>query len=110
MDISGVLKHLGIIKNELLIFGTLGQFMTHGSGVYLGQQVEPFQKMAGAGLHVCGVLLLIVFGGFYLFALMKLPGSVQELKFEESTKEALKDHQKALPKRPKKTKPQTQTP
>lgn len=108
MDISGVLKHLGIIKNELLIFGTLGQFMTHGAAVYLGQQVESFQKMAGTGLHVCGVFLLIIFAGFYLFALKNLPGSVQELKFEESTKEALEDHKKALPRRQRKTKPEAQ--
>lgn len=107
METRGILKHLGIIRNELLIFATLSQFMTHGSGAYLDHSSSPFQNYAGVGLHLCGIGIVLIFGVFYVFAILNLPSSAQELKFEESTEEALKDHKKALPKRAKKVKTQT---
>jgi len=94
MENSGILKHLGIIKNELLIFATLGQVMTHGSGAFLDNSTVGFQIFAGVVLHLCGAGILVLFGGFYFFALMRLPSSVQELKFEKSLEEAIEDHEK----------------
>ena len=101
--VSGILKHLGMIRNQLLIFGTLGQLVTHGSGWLLDKQAAQLQQIGGIGLHVLGVVIILAFGGFYLFAVIKgLPSNPQELKFEESTEEAIEDHKKALPKRSKK--------
>jgi|GEM_PF-5251130 len=107
MDLAAILKHLGVFKNPILIFGAFGQITTHGAaGLYLDKG-EWWQQAGGLVMHLIGAVLLIAFGVFYLYALVKLPGSAQELKFEESTKEALKDHAEALPKRRKKVKTQT---
>jgi hypothetical protein len=98
MEITGMLKHLGVIRSQLLIFGTLGQLVTHGSGWLLDRQTAQLQQVGGIGLHVLGVVIIMAFGGFYLFAMVKgLPSNPQELKFEESTVESVKDHCESLP-------------
>ena len=104
MDFSGILKHLGIIKDQLLIFSVLGQAMTHGCGLYLDKQVDHFQKLGGMGLHGFGIAALFVFGGFYVYALKNLPPTVQARKFEESLTEQLKHDATVLPRRVRKTK------
>jgi hypothetical protein len=104
MEIASILKHVGIIKNELLVFGVLGQVVTHGFAAFLDKSAIQFQQYAGAGLHLCGAGMFVLIGGFYFFALLKLPGSAQELKFEKSAQEALKVHSRALHRRGKKAK------
>lgn len=103
MEITPILKHLGVIRNQLLIFGTLGQLVTHGSGWILDKQVGSMQQAGGIGLHVLGVVIILTFGGFYFYATLKgLPSNPQEFKFEESTEEALENHTQALHKPTKK--------
>ena len=99
-DLSGVLNHLGVIKNELLIFTILALVVTNGFGRSLVSSEDQTIRILGGCMHLSTIPMVFGFGSFYAYALMRLPGSTQELKFQESAREAVQTHVDALEKSP----------
>jgi hypothetical protein len=47
-------------------------------------------------MHLSTIPMVFGFGFFYGYALIRLPGSTQEMKFEQSAREALETHTESL--------------
>jgi hypothetical protein len=99
LPVKDVLKHLGIVKNELLIFVLIGVLLLNASAYPLDMMQDPWQKHGGLAMHLCSALMLMLFGAFYCFAIFRLPSSPQELQFEEDAKPIIKEHQRRQTKR-----------
>lgn len=97
-DLSGILNHLGIIKNELLIFTILVIIVTNSFGRSLIGSEDQIIRLLGGCMHLSTIPMVFGFGFFYVYAVVRLPGSTQELKFQESAKEAVQTHEDALEK------------
>jgi hypothetical protein len=93
---ADILKHLGTIKNELLIFTVLAALMTNGFARSLVGSTDRFTSLCGVCMHLSTIPMLIGFGMFYAYASLKLPSSTQELMFENSARKALEAHTEAL--------------
>lgn len=96
MDANPFLKHLGIIKNELLIFTVMAVIITNSFGRSLVGSADRFSTYCGYAMHLSTIPMIFGFGMFYAYALWRLPSSTQELQFEISTKKALESHAGAL--------------
>ena len=93
---SKVLDHLGVIKNELLIFDVLIGSMIGGGGYSLTHTELVWMKVCGVIMYFLMVLVLVGFGTFYAYAILRLPGSAQELIFVSAAQKALAEHKKRV--------------
>jgi hypothetical protein len=92
---KGILNHLGIIKNELLVFAVIVCLILNASAYPLDKPVNPkIQIYGGLAMHLASVLLLFFFGGFYCYAFLKLPGSGQELTFVSNAEKELRRYKR----------------
>lgn len=94
MDIfSEILKKLGPIKNELMVFVIVTAFIIHLVGWQLvNNKEEQWIRICGVAVHGVEVILLVGFTTFYCYALFKLPSSYQELLFSQSAQRTLSAH------------------
>lgn len=93
---SDVLKHLGTIKNELLIFVILVIIISDAFGFALLQTSTDWPaRLCGVFLVGSTVPMVFLFGTFYVYAVLRLPGTQQELVFAEGAQRAIKEHSRA---------------
>lgn len=93
---KGILKHLGIIKNELLIFTILVCLITNGFALTLTRSQVQLVQYSGLFMHFSTLPMIFGFGWFYVYALLKLPSSAQEAVFAVDARKSIKDHKNAL--------------
>src|SRR6266496_3702283 len=93
---KGILKHLGIIKNELLIFTILVCLITNGFGFSLTRSQNQLVQYSGLFMHFSTLPMIFVFGWFYIYALLRLPSSTQEAKFALEASKSIEEHRNAL--------------
>ncbi len=83
--IKDVLQHVGLLKNQILVFVILGCIIL----LFFGSQYFP----AGAWERTaCFLFVILIFAGttaFYLWAAVRLPGSAQEMMFERNAARAI---------------------
>jgi hypothetical protein len=87
--ISGkeILGRLGTLRNELLVFAVIVCLILNASAYPLDRSFDPktpistVQVYGGLAMHMASILVLLLFGGFYCYAFLRLPSSVQELIF-----------------------------
>jgi len=89
-----VLKRVGIVKNELLAFTIIICLILNVFGIILGQHEDHGQKIVGEIMHIASILIVLGFGYVYVYALLKLPGSQQELIFTEEAKKMVAEHKR----------------
>jgi hypothetical protein len=90
-----VLKRVGIVKNELLAFAVIVALILNVFGVSLDVHDDHAQKIAGLIMHLSTIPILLLFGFVYVYALLKLPSSQQELIFTEEAKKMVAQHRRA---------------
>jgi hypothetical protein len=93
---SDILKHLGTIKNELLIFVVLVIIITNSFAYALVKTQDMVPKLCGVGMSASTVLMIFLFGMFYAYAMVRLPGTKQELMFLQGAEKSITAHAKAL--------------
>lgn len=81
MDFQGILKKLGPIKNELLIFTILIGIIITLFAHPLSQSDIQWKSICGIIMHFLTIIIFATFGLFYIYALLRLPSSTQELYF-----------------------------
>jgi len=96
---ADVLKHVGTLKNELLVFGVIGCVLLNGSAFLLDTKTDQAQKWGGLAMHLSTIPLLFLLAGAYLFALFYLPSSRQELMFSEEASRMIEQHQTKMVRR-----------
>lgn len=96
VQVADILKHLGVVKNELLIFTVIAALITNGFARSLVGSTDHFTSLCGICMHLSTIPMFVGFGAFYAYALARLPSSTQERMFEESAKKALEAHSEAL--------------
>jgi hypothetical protein len=96
MKESKVLDHLGIIKNELLIFAVLIGTMIGGGGYSLTHAEPIWMKVCGVIMYFLMVLVPVAFGAFYVYAVLRLPGSARALIFASGAQQTLAEHNRQM--------------
>jgi len=100
MDIlRSVVDRLGTLKNQFMIFVVLIVIATHAVGANLISEKEGWKAVCGVVLHFIGVIFPIGFIGFYIYALIQLPSSQQEMLFAQTAEGDLAKHPGAVRKR-----------
>jgi hypothetical protein len=89
---SEVVKRLGTLKNQLLVFVMLSSISMHAAAVPLSQDDLQWKAICGVIIHFTAVLYLLAFLAFYCFALLHLPSTEQELQFSRTAKKDLDAH------------------
>lgn len=97
MDVvNAVVKRLGIIKHQLLVFAIIGSIIIFFFAKDLAADDDPATKAAGFHMYYSAVGLLFFGAIFYAYAYLKLPSSEQEGVFEREGKEAVKRHRRKV--------------
>ena len=91
---SDILKKLGTLKNELLVFVILGCIIINAAAFPLSNSDLQFKYIGGFIMHLLSIFIFIGFGIFYSYAIWKLPGSDQESDFQKSAEKFLTDHKR----------------
>jgi hypothetical protein len=93
-SLAEVLFRLGTVKNPVLFTSTLfsSVMMWHGKGLVENPNIFP--EVTGAGMMILSVLVFLIGVGFYAYAFLHLPSSVQELMFLQDGKAAVERHEK----------------
>ena len=89
---SQVIKKLGPIKNELLIFAILCDVIVHSVAASICHSSDSWMRVCGVGMHIIGVIWILSFASFYTYAVLFLPSSEQELLFSENARKTLAKH------------------
>ena len=97
MDVvNAVVKRLGIIKHQLLVFAIVGAIIIFFFGKDLAADDDPVAQAAGLNMYYCAIALLFFGAIFYAYAYLKLLSSEQEGVFEREGKEAVKRHRRKV--------------
>lgn len=97
MDVvNAVVKRLGIIKHQLLVFAIVGAVIIFFFGKDLAADAHPETRAAGLNMYYSAIALLFFGAIFYAYAYLKLPSSEQEGVFEREGKEAVKRHRRKV--------------
>jgi hypothetical protein len=91
---SDIVKKLGTLKNELLIFVIIGCIIINAAAVPLSYSDKELKYIGGIIMHLLSIFIFVGFGIFYCFAFWKLPGSDQESDFQKSAEKFLTDHKR----------------
>jgi hypothetical protein len=87
---KGILNRLGIIRNELLVFAVIVCLILNASAYTLDKPAnQKIQIYGGLAMHLASILVLLLFGGFYCYAFLRLPSSAQELMFVANAEKEL---------------------
>jgi len=95
VKLSDLTRHLGTIKNELLIFVVLTIIITDLFAYALVKTQDTISKVCGACMGGSTVLMFFLSVLLYFYAMLRLPGTKQELMFEDSAQKTLKAHSRA---------------
>ena|SRR2546423_9541119 len=95
VKLTDLTKHLGTIKNELLIFVVLIIIVTDIFAYALVRTQDTIPKVCGACMGGSTVIMFFLALILYFYAMLRLPGSKQEFMFEESARKTLKLHSRA---------------
>jgi len=98
---KAALSRVAVIKNQLLAFVIVISVVLNASAISLDHSQERFQKVGGTCMHLSTVLITVLFGVFYCYALFRLPGSQQELIFDEHGRKMAAEFRKDEMKRKK---------
>jgi hypothetical protein len=96
---TDVLKRVGTLKNELLVFCVIGCLILNLSAYFLDYGKTQTQQTGGLVMHLATIPILILFGAAYFFALFYLPSSRQELMFTEEATKMVLQHESKLERR-----------
>lgn len=99
MNLKNILEHVGLLRNQLLIFVILGLALLNACAYNLTRQSETFLKVSGVIIHLLTVLIFIVAGAFYCWLLVRMPGTAMEREFSAGAETALKEHSQQKKKR-----------
>jgi hypothetical protein len=89
---SQIVKRLGTVKNEILVFAILTAIIIHVVGATLSHTGVLWKDVAGVAMHFIGVIWLVGVGVFYVYAALNLPSSDQELIFADAAERTLRQH------------------
>ena len=97
---KGILSRLGTLRNELLVFAVIVCLILNASAYPLDKSFDPrtqvstLQVYGGLAMHLASILVLLLFGGFYCYAFLRLPSSAQELMFVSNAENELRRHKR----------------
>lgn len=91
---NNVLKKIGTIKNELLGFAIIVCLILNVFALPLDAMQNSPQKVGGLVMHLSSIPILLVFGGIYCFAFLRLPSSEQEILFTEEAQRMVRQHRR----------------
>lgn len=86
---SEILKKLGPIRNELMVFAVIGAIILLTAAFSTIYSQVPWRSVCGAILLFIGVFWLVGFAVFYMYAILRLPSSTQELVFANAAQRTL---------------------
>lgn len=90
--IEAIVKRLGIIKNQMLIFAIMGSIVIFFFAKDLAASEIPDVASEGRKMFWAAIVLLFGAAGFYIFAWIRLPSSEQEVVFEREGKRMIRRH------------------
>jgi hypothetical protein len=93
LPLKDILNRLGTVKNELLVFAVLVCIILNVSAYPLDKG-SPTQTYGGLVMHLATIPILLLSGGFYCYAFLKLPGSAQEMVFVANAEQMLRQHRR----------------
>jgi Na+/melibiose symporter-like transporter len=91
-----LIKRLGIVKNQLLVFSFLGSLLIFFFSKDLVASSTPEIAQQGVRMHYLAISLIFAAGAFYCYAYFRLPSSEQEAAFEREGKETVRRHRRKL--------------
>jgi uncharacterized membrane protein len=92
MNLKPVLQHVGVLRNQLLVFVILGVVILNLAAYSLRSETDDWVKICRVAMHF---LALVIFVGslvFYCWLLVRLPGTAMEREFSKGARAALKEH------------------
>jgi hypothetical protein len=95
VKLTDLTKHLGTVKNELLIFVVLIIIVTDIFAYALVRTQDTIPKICGACMGGSTVIMFFLSITLYVYAMFKLPGNKQQLMFQEEAEKTLKVHRRA---------------
>lgn len=94
------MEHLAIHKNPLFIFVLIGAKLVHGlAKELLESRHATWVQVCGVVMYWFPVLMIVTAIVFHIYASRKMAGSEQELEFERSSRQVLKQHRAAARRR-----------
>jgi len=90
--VKEVLKHVGIVKHQLLVFAILGTVTMNYIAHPMWQEKDQTVRLAGVFLSLASVPLILGSALGYFYLLIRFPGSVQEMEFSKTAEKQIKDH------------------
>ena len=94
MPAKDILRKLGPLKNQLLIFTIIASLVTTAFAIPLSAATTPpWKPVCGVAMHFMTILMFTAAGVFYAYAFFRLPSSAQELEFSEVVQKQLREHQ-----------------
>ena len=94
--LNSLVKRLGIIRNQLLVFAIVGSLLIFLFSRELVASGDPTLKVQGVCMHYLAIFLIFAAAIFYAYAYLKLPSSEQELAFEREGKETVRRHRRKV--------------
>ena len=92
VKLSDITRHLGTLKNQILIFVVMIVIITDFFAYALMTKQDTVPKVCGACMGGSTVIMFFLSLILYFYAMFRLPGTRQELMFEESAEKTLKAH------------------
>ena len=92
--LDSLVKHLGIIKHQLLAFAITGAIIIFFFAKDLAAATDKDVVREGIHMYYSAIALLFLGGAFYVFAYLRLPSSEQEGVFEREGVETVRRHQR----------------
>lgn len=86
------IKRLGPIRNPVLATGILGSSIIFSFSSSLAR--DPVTQVHGIMMHYCAILLIFMTVLFYCYAMLRLPSSAREQRFEEDSAKIVEEHRK----------------